>query len=101
MKCWAGTQQGLRQLCAGLDQVLTVVEDEQGSLRLQEVGDDGEGGAASLLAQTQRCEQALRHKCRVGERGEIDEPHAVGKDIAQAGGNFKSQARLARAARAS
>ena len=71
MKGWAGTQQRLRQLCAGLDQVLAVVEDEQSSLRLQEVGDDGKGGAISLLLQTQCCEQALRHKCRVGERGEI------------------------------
>ena len=101
MKAGAGTQQFICQLGASLDQMLTIVEDEQDSPRLQEVGDGGDSGASGLLAQIQCYEHALQHKVWINKRGKFDKPHAVGKVIAQPGGDLESKARLAGAARAS
>ena len=80
-------------------QVLHVVQHQQETPAPQVRAQDVERGAAGRLAQPQRPRDGRREQGRVGQRGEGDEPDAVGVPGRHRPGNLQGQAGLPHAPR--
>lgn len=66
---------------ACLDQVLAIVEQQEQLARAQPVGEDGHTGTAGhLLYPQHRCDRC-RNERGIDQRGQIDEPRAIGKAV--------------------
>ncbi|KRT77838.1 MAG: hypothetical protein XU14_C0004G0008 [Armatimonadetes bacterium CSP1-3] len=72
------TQQCMRQACGRLDQVLAVVKDEEEFARLQVLDEDVEQRAVRRLADVEHRGRRLDDHLRIGDRGQLYEPHAFG-----------------------
>ncbi len=73
----ARVQQLLGPAGAGLDEVLAVVEHDQQLAMAHEVEQRVEQRTARLLVHIEHAGHHARHKHRVGDRRQLDEPHAV------------------------
>ena len=95
-----GAEQRFRELSAGGNQVLAIVEDQE-DLPIADVVRErfADGPVRSLSNVEHRC-HGLSQQARMYEGGQIDNPDAVGKTIEHVRGQFQRQARLAAPARA-
>ena len=96
----APPDQGVGGLGARVDQVLAVVEHDQDVLRDQGVEQGLQGRPARLRDDPERSGDGRRHRLRIGDRGQFDQPHPVAAAVEQIGGDLQTQPRLAAAARA-
>ena len=70
------------RLGARLDQMLTVVEDQQQASRAQRIDQDFVIPTPRFFMQTEVRRDHLREALRVRQRGQLDEPHAVAERAA-------------------
>src|SRR5512138_945809 len=92
----ASTQKRLARLRTGFDEMLTVVQDEQKSLRAQILVQRFDGIVLAALAQAEDRKDGLRDECRVCDRCQLREPDAVGELRQTFHAHLQTQARLAR-----
>ena len=71
-------QQVFGQLGAGLDDMLAVVQHQQQVLFAQLFGQRRQHALVGLVAHPQHQGDGLVYQGRVGQRGQLDQPHAVG-----------------------
>jgi hypothetical protein len=90
----------VRELRRGLDHVLAVVEDQQGTVPLQVRADALQQRPARLLAHAERLRRLADDEPGVADRREVEEPDAVGKFVDLLGGGLQREARLAEPAHA-
>ncbi len=81
-----------------MEQVLAVVEDEEHVPVLEMAHQRFAHRPAGGFLNPQRARHRLRHEPRVTQRGELDQPDAVGKIFADFGGELERQPALADAA---
>ena len=93
----AADEELLGQIGDGADDVLAVVEQEQGILVLQVVDQHVEDLATGLLAQTEGAGDGARNAAPVVDGCQVHEPHAAAMAVEQAGPELERQARLAAA----
>ena len=95
-------QHSIGETRADLDQMLTVVQEQQQwfVMQPQRVDQRREDGTTRLLMHTQGSRDGLRHQRRVRQRGKFDQPDALRVGVHDFGGELQRQARLARATRA-
>jgi hypothetical protein len=95
---WAARQQTLDERRHPAGEVLTVVQHQQGTA----IGQGGQhrvvDAAALLLAKAERGRYRGADHRRIGDRHEVDEPHAVLEVAGQVRGDGQRQSGLARAA---
>jgi hypothetical protein len=77
----AGLEQGLRQVCAGRDQVLAVVQHQQQGLFPHVVAQGGCHRLSRRLAHAEPLGDGLRHQLGVGQARQFYQPDAVGKAV--------------------
>jgi hypothetical protein len=77
--------------------VLTIVQHQQQVPLLELIDQRGQEWAMRLLPQAQRLRYRLPHQGRVGQRGQIYQPHALRVRAYQLLGHGQRQARLAHA----
>lgn len=94
----AAAEELLGELGAGLHDVLAVVEEKQEALGAEIGGERVEQGAARVLADAEHGRHGLGDAGRIGEGGELDEPHAVGEARQERGADLLGEAALANAA---
>ena len=88
------TEKGVGQQRAGVDQVLTVVEDEQQPLGGDVLDQPGDGPPARLIAQAERGHDRFGDELWVSQAGELHQPHAIRDPAPQVGRRPKRQAGL-------
>ena len=71
----AGAQEGVRQRGAGRHEVLAVVQHQQQALLRQGRRERGRRGLPGTLADAQGARHGLGDEGRVGQRGQLDQPH--------------------------
>ena len=76
-RCGQARSRALGQPCAGGDQVLAVVEEEQQVLGLEKGRQGLDQRLAGRLAHAKGRGDGLGHQRRVGERGQLDQPDAI------------------------
>ena len=95
-----GQQQRGGERGAGVDQVLAIVEQQQQTPRLEMTAERLREVDTGALAHAQHLRDRARHQRRIGDRAELDEPHAVGIRVVRFGRHLQREARLADAAHA-
>ena len=73
----ARTQHRVSEVGTGLDQMLTIVEDDQQLPLAQEVEQRRDEWLVGLLPQTQGSGNGTRHKCSVCQGCKFDKPSAI------------------------
>ncbi len=91
-------QQHLHEFRAGLQEVLAVIQNNQESPIPEYVDQRLDQGTTRFLLDAEHGRHRLRHEPRVGDRRQLDEPHAVREFVHEIGGDLQRQARLADAA---
>ena len=76
-------------------EVFTTVQEEQHLLRSQIVRQRFDQGTGWLLGDVECCGHAVGHECRIGKRGQFDEPDPVGVFPKGISRNLKGQPSLA------
>ena len=69
------------QLGANVDQMLAVVQEKQEVLRTQALGERLKEGNTRDLTDSQGLGYGLGHQQWIGQRGQLDQPDAIGKLI--------------------
>nr|WP_282205071.1 hypothetical protein [Kitasatospora fiedleri] len=95
-----GAQQGVRQLGAGVDQVLAAVQHQQGPAVGELLDQHVQRRAGGVVGQVQRLQHGVAEQQRVLHGGELGEVRAVREAVGQPGGGAQREAGLADAARA-
>ncbi len=73
-------QQLLGDICASVDQMLAVVEDQQQLLLCEVRLQSFQHGASTLLGQVENAPNRLGHQCRICQRRKLYDPDAVACD---------------------
>ncbi len=81
-----------------IDQVLAVVQNQQGDPVGQRLREDVLHAPRRLLGDTRRFGHRSRNRCRVGECAELDEPRSIGEAIQDIEGRLDGEPCLADAA---
>ncbi len=95
-----GTEQRVGEVRAGAHHVLAVVEDEQEPARLHVRAQRLRQRLAGLLAHAEGLGGHVGHEQGIADRGEVEEPDAVGIRVERVGCDLQRQPRLAEAAHA-
>ena len=82
-------------MCASVEQVLAVVENEQDLAIAQRTRQHASEGLFGRLADAQDGRDARRHQRRVDHGTEFDQPHAVAVVVNQRSSDFERKPRLA------
>ncbi|GAA2808321.1 hypothetical protein GCM10020219_095160 [Nonomuraea dietziae] len=93
----AGEQFG-HQFGAALDDLLAVVEQQQGPRAAQPYAQAVESGARALLPDPEHGRDLVRDQVGAGDPAQLDQPHAVGELADEAARHAQREARLADAA---
>ncbi len=93
-----GMEERVRELRACLQQVLAIVENDQHLPVPYEPRQRFADGTSGLLLHPHYGCDGLRHESRIGERCELDQPHAVREIVHQPPSDLQRQPRLADAA---
>ncbi len=94
----AGPQQRLRQLRAGVDQVLAIVEDEQRGIAFQLIDDRLEHGPGAVIAHADGRGDVLGERTRIHQRGQLGPDDAAGEQGARVARELDGEPGLAAAA---
>ena len=86
------------KLGARLDQMFAVVENDEEPSTADVLEKCLRHRAPRFLLDAEYRRHRLRHETRIGERSELDEPHAIGEVVHDFGSNLQREARLADAA---
>src|SRR5436190_6578181 len=99
-KVWGGLEQRFRELCARLDEMLAVVEENQERPAGQVVRERLLERPRRVLAQPERRSDSLGHESSVGERSQRHEPHAIPERLDQTCRDLLRETRLSGSAHA-
>src|SRR5215210_8213469 len=93
-------EEGCRQSCYSIDEVLAVVQEKQHLLVAQRVEEALQEETARLLLRLQSSGYLLHDKLRLGEWRELDQPYPIRVGTREIPGHLESQSCLARTSRA-
>ncbi len=79
----------------GVEHVLAVVDHEQQPSAGDRLGDGVDQLGVTLRSDAQSRRNGGRHRRRVADRSELDEPHTIGKLVGHLGADLESESRLA------
>ena len=88
-------EQRFRELSAGGNQVLAIVEEQENLAIANVVRQRFADGPVRALSNVEHRGHGLSHQARIGERRQVDDPDAVGKTIEHVRRQFQGQAGLA------
>jgi hypothetical protein len=94
VEVWASRQHGTEETGASLDNVLTVVENQQDPALAERIGQQLGYGLGRHLGQTENRRDLLSHKGAISQGRELNQPYAVGLFSLDCAANNDRKSRL-------